>query len=134
METIKKIEEYSTKEGYYSRSGYKVTTDKQEIVLLIDDGTQCCEEWGYFWTNDDVEEFVGATLLDIKVVDEDLNHVILEREGINTKDFEYEGSTMFVNLETSKGTLQFVAYNIHNGYYGHNAVVRSNQLDYEDYL
>ncbi len=35
---------------------------------------------------------------------------------------------MFVNLETNKGTLQFVAYNEHNGHYGHEAKVTCKQL------
>lgn len=44
------------------------------------------------------------------------------------------GDTMFVNIQTDRGILQFTAYNRHNGYYGHRAVVSCNQLDYEDYL
>jgi hypothetical protein len=35
---------------------------------------------------------------------------------------------MFVDIETDRGVLQFVAYNAHNGYYGHKARVQSTQL------
>ena len=36
---------------------------------------------------------------------------------------------MFVNINTSNGALQFAAYNEHNGYYGHEAVVISEKSD-----
>ncbi len=41
---------------------------------------------------------------------------------------------MFVNLETNVGLLQFVAYNSHNGYYGHDAVLVSKQLNLTEAL
>ena len=41
---------------------------------------------------------------------------------------------MFVNVETDKGLLQFVAYNEHNGYYGHEACVISKHLNESEYL
>ena len=41
---------------------------------------------------------------------------------------------MFVNLETNKGTLQFVAYNEHSGYYGHEAKVQCTQLMHSETL
>jgi hypothetical protein len=43
-----------------------------------------------------------------------------------------ETSTIFVNIETSRGTLQFIAYNRHNGYYGHKVKIDSIQLDFEE--
>ncbi len=56
----------------------------------------------------------------------------------NTKIEELEslesGGAMFVHLETSEGLLQFVAYNSHNGYYGHDAVLVSKQLNHEEGL
>jgi hypothetical protein len=52
------------------------------------------------------------------------------------KEFSYddEDNAMFVNVETDRGTLQFVLYNSHNGYYGHKARVVSEQLKREEYL
>ena len=52
------------------------------------------------------------------------------------EELEYldSGGAMFVNLETSEGLLQFVAYNAHNGYYGHEAVLVSKQLNHEERL
>ena len=39
------------------------------------------------------------------------------------------GSAMFINVETTNGLLQFVAYNEHNGYYGHEVKLVSKYDD-----
>lgn len=108
--------------------GYKIVTTKQEILLLIEYGQCCCENYGYFITEDNLKDFCGSELLDIKIVDTELKVNSLKEREIN---ISYGGDVMFVNIETSKGLLQFVAYNEHNGYYGHNAKVISKKLNYE---
>lgn len=126
---IKQVDTWSPDGKKYSTyEGFKITTDKQEIILAIADGQGCCEQWGYFMSNDNFEDFVGADLLDIKIVDSCLNVERLKEicEGVT--------DVMFVNVETSKGLLQFTAYNSHNGYYGHDAIVSSTQLKYETIL
>lgn len=107
----------------YRHDGYQIVTDKQEILLMISNEQSCCEEWGYLMSEDDLEQFVGAELIDVTVTDTALKTEILP------KMYDISGDVMFVNLETSKGKLQFVAYNDHNGHYGHDAVVVSNQLN-----
>ena len=112
-ETTFKIESYSQYDG---------------IVITLDDGTsvkmgisnfqQCCESWGYLTSNDNYDEFIGAEYYGMNIVDTALNE--------NTVVELYEGDAMFVNIDTSEGKLQFVAYNDHNGYYGHHAVVVVN--------
>lgn len=123
-EIIEQINEIDNDSGY---DGYEVVTNKQKISLVIDNDQSCCEQWGYFWCNDNTEEFVGSVLSDVKVVDTALNE---QKYKDNSEGGVYEGCVMFVNLETSKGTLQFVAYNEHNGYYGHT----SENFNYEAYL
>lgn len=133
MEKILNIVEHTEKD--YSRmSGYMITTDKQEIKLLIDDEGQCCESWGYFMSEDSSDEFIGANLLDIKITDTELKEGILNQHEVDVNSSWFEGGIMFVNIETSVGLLQFVAYNEHNGYYGHEAKVISTQLTHEEYL
>lgn len=132
MEHILKIEEYTEVEPCGSMSGYIITTNKQVIKLLMDDTQQCCEDFGYFMSEDDLSEFVGAELLGIKIIDTELKEALLKQHGLNNTRFE--GGIMFVDIITSKGTLQFVAYNYHNGYYGHYATVISEQLNYEEWL
>lgn len=129
MEKILRIEEqtFSVKNssGYtLSYDGYYVITDKQTIKFGIENMQNCCERWGYLTTNDDLSEFEGASLLGVKVVDTALN----EKKISDLELYEEETDTMFVNFETDKGTLQFVAYNQHNGYYGHDVLLLSEQL------
>ena len=126
-EVIIKIEEVDGDSG-----GFKVTTSKQEIQLLIDNHCSCCEQWGYFWCNDDPIDFIGASLLSVSIVDTALNTLIMDE--VEELAWQDAGETMFVNLTTDRGVLQFVAYNCHNGYYGHKATVISKQLNHSEYL
>ena len=109
--------------------GYKITTDKQNILVLIENDQQCCESWGYICTNDNMEEFIGANLLSINLTDIALNNANLPAE-----DWCDEREIQFVNLHTDKGLLQLAVYNAHNGYYGHSIYVQSIQLNHESCL
>lgn len=129
METILSITEQTFKinDSYCSYEGWVISTTEQEIKIGIEDGQSCCENWGYLITNDTIKEFIGARLLNVNLTD-----TLLKK--VETIDSMYEGDAMFVNIETDKGLLQFVAYNEHNGYYGHEAVVISKQLNHSEYL
>lgn len=130
IEQIIEIENFKESDDDWSGyDGYKVITNQQEILLMIDNGQSCCENWGYFWLNDNILDFIGAELKGIDIVDTALN-----KEKFDDKVDLYEGDAMFVNLETSKGTLQFTLYNEHNGYYGHEAKIVSKQLTKEETL
>ena len=111
---------------YGTCDGFEIITEKQRILIAIDNEKSCCEQFGYFSSVDNFDEFIGADLLEIKIVDEALNVATLPDYCL-----EDGGGVMFVNFETSKGTLQFAAYNAHNGYYGHHAYVESEQLTHE---
>lgn len=132
METILRIEEASfkkSKEDYGNYDGYQIVTNKQTIKLGIDMQSSCCETPGYFWSNDDFKKFIGAKINKIEIVDTCLNTKRLDDEYA-----EDGGDTMFVNISTDRGILQFTAYNGQNGYYGHEAVILSEQLTEEKYL
>ena len=111
---------------YGQQDGYMITTTKTTVRLGISNNQDCCEDWGYLMSEDNLDEFIGATLHSVDVTDEEL--------GSNSVQEIYEGGVMFVNLATSMGTLQFKAYNSHNGYYGHMAsvVVGEETKDYND--
>jgi len=99
---------------------------------MISNGQDCCESWGYFMSEDNFNQFIGAALLDITITDTALNTIdFTGRIGPDDLD---SGGMMFVNISTSAGLLQFVAYNAHNGYYGHTAYVISEQLKHEEGL
>ncbi len=133
MEKIIKIEEGSFKkesENDAEYDGYIISTNKQTINIGIYNSQRCCERWGYLTTNDDISDFIGAKLIDISITDTLLNNKPIEEIDLNGD----ECSAMFVNINTNKGLFQIVAYNKHNGYYGHEAVVISNQLNHEERL
>ena len=133
MENILKIKEtnFTVNRGGWEEcfEGYLIDTDKQTIKLGISTGQSCCENFGYFMSEDNVSEFEGSELVSVEITDTQLKPC---------SDFDasnmYEGGVMFVNINTSNGLLQFVAYNEHNGYYGHEAIVMSKQLNLEETL
>jgi hypothetical protein len=86
-----------------------------EIKIGIDDDQQCCEKTGFLSSNDDYSDFIGAEFLTVLTVD--TNNLVSKLKDI------YESDVAFINVETSKGTLQFAVYNEHNGYYGHDVIV-----------
>lgn len=133
-EEIVEIHDLEDKEGWTQRAGYEVVTTQQRIRLLIDNSGQCCENWGWFWCNDNPQDFIGAQLRSIGLTDAALNEAHLKANSLDPSDKYFEGGIMFVNLETDRGTLQFVAYNQHNGYYAHTATVESAQLKHEESL
>lgn len=131
-EIIKSIEYFQPFEGEYKgMEGYKIVTDKQEILILINNSQQCCEEWGYeacsekgiLETQDDLDDYIGAEILDIEIVDteKDIYKSLTDR----VYRF-YSSNAEFVNIKTSKGKLQFAVYNAHNGYYGHKIYIKFN--------
>lgn len=148
-EILEKIEEFDNKNEHTwnYQAGFKITTNEQEITLEIDNSSQCCEQWGYFLTEDDTTKFIGATLHGIVITDTNRSNRIFEKgydwdsplsmvEPESGQILEHldEGDVMFVDIRTSAGVLQFVAYNAHNGYYGHEASVKSKQLTHQTTL
>jgi hypothetical protein len=128
-EKILKIEEmadfkFDDADDWNYFDGFWITTNKQIIKIGIRNNQCCCEDWGYFISEDDTSKFIGAKLLSITETNTNLStKEIKELNHLNC------GDVMFVNFETDKGTLQFAAYNAHNGYYGHDAVLSSAQLN-----
>jgi hypothetical protein len=124
METILEIKDYLDSK----MEGFEIITTEQSIKLSIASKQQCCESWGYFWCNDNPQDFIGATLLDVTLTDDVLNEAHFQINNINPNSRSFEGGIMFVDIETNMGKLQFVAYNQHNGFYGHTVRVECKQL------
>jgi hypothetical protein len=111
--------------GYSDMDGYKVETENHVIHVLIDNGQSCCESWGYFESEDDLQAFVGAELKEINLTDKALNQQKFEQSGY----YEDSGGIQFVDFVTDKGTFQLAVYNAHNGYYGHGIVIaKDNEI------
>jgi hypothetical protein len=75
---------------------------------IRDAGQSCCE-YRYTATDCDLSLAVGATPLSVEV-----------RNYQEGPEGEYGDlhETQFLNIKTSKGVLDFVTHNEHNGYYG----------------
>jgi hypothetical protein len=120
METILKIE---GAEFELEQKGFIITTNKQRIRLYVDNSECRHEDAGYFLSEDNLDEFINSDLFSVKITD----RLLKAHEKFDT-DLIYEGDAMFVDLNTSRGVLQFVAYVDHGCYYGHEACVVSSQL------
>lgn len=106
-EIITKIEEVND-----DWEGFRVTTSTRTIDVAISNSPNCCESWGHLASVENTNDYVGAELISVSVVDTAFNK--LSDPG----DIE-EGTATFVNFVTDRGTLQLTVYDAHNGYYGH---------------
>lgn len=108
------------KDGY---EGIYIKTNVAELKFEIDSEQSCCENFGYFSYNEfdkPLEHFIGAEIYEVSVSNnEKENKKVFDA----TKDVEHciydIDAAVFINIKTSKGKLQIVIYNEHNGYYGH---------------
>lgn len=102
---------------YYE--GFVIKTDKKTFFLLISNNDCCCEIFGHISSEDDLNQFIGSTLRSVERTDCLLKNfsVKLIKNNITRED------SIFLTLDTSKGTLQFTVYNRHNGYYGHEVII-----------
>jgi hypothetical protein len=117
--------------GGRTMDGYRVTTTKEPVLVLIDNQQSCCESWGYMASDDDLSSFVGANLRDVELADTRLGTWTLtdeqKKQEANDKEMGWspydEGGVQFVTFKTSRGDFQLAVYNGHNGYYGHGIIV-----------
>jgi hypothetical protein len=138
-ETITEIVEFDrAAPDYGTEVGFDIKTTEQTITLAIDNDSCCCESWGYFLTEDDTEKFIGAEIRGLALTDMNRSKKAFktswdsdDREDAIHLDY---GGVMFVDIETDRGNLQFVAYNAQNGYYGHTARISSKQLEHSEIL
>jgi len=104
--------------------GYIIETEQEYIFFGITSGQQCCEYFGYLMCGDgqkEIESFIGAEFLSLECTDKNL----LKTELFLKENYMHEDEVMFIDINTNKGTLQFTAYNQHNGKYGHKVMVFS---------
>lgn len=117
-------------EDYHKYSGFVIKTEKRTIQILIDSSQQCCEEWGYISTPDDINEFIGAKLNGWKDSDcySDKDQDNLVRNTVSKRFNVFDDCCgQFITLFTSKGEITFTVYNCHNGYYSHGAFIQVDE-------
>lgn len=110
--------------GYPEMDGYCIKTDQHEFNILIDNGQSCCENWGYFSSEDNFENFIEKELIEVNLTDVALNNQRVEDSGY----YDDCGGIQFVNFVFGDNSvLQFAVYNAHNGYYGHGIIIAKDQ-------
>ena len=105
--------------GRSDMDGYKIETENHKFYILIDNGQSCCESWGYLSSEDDLVQYVGAELQEVRLTDTALNQTVVEKSDY----YEDSGGIQFVDFVTDRGVFQLAVYNAHNGYYGHGILV-----------
>jgi hypothetical protein len=118
---IDEVYSYKLKGWYNTMEGYEIITEKNKILVLIQDGQQCCEQAGFFSSDDDLKSFIGSDLREVNLTDKALRKITVSEIGLDL-DSEYT-SIQFVDFVTDKGAFQLAVYNSHNGYYGHDIKV-----------
>lgn len=76
-------------------------------IKMWDSGQSCCEA-RYMTTDDNLDDYIGATLLGAEIKD------------VPGHEDEYGEvhEIQFLDIKTSRGVFQMVNHNEHNGYYG----------------
>lgn len=125
METILKIEE----EGFGCNDGFVIITSMRRIRIGIERARQRVRfDYGYFVSENDISDFIGAELTDYSVGDTLLKPIDSVDESIMR-----ESEVMFLNLETSKGVVQFGVYK-NNDYDGSFSFLVNYQTSNSEYL
>ena len=109
---------------YSSYDGYEITTDQNTYLILISNCQSCCELTGYISSPDNFNDFIGAEILKVNAVEVDEEDYI--KSEILKNELEYVDvlEAAFIHFETNKGTLELAVYNSHNGYYGHEILLK----------
>ena len=87
--------------------------EDESSLHVWDDGQTCCEE-RFMVSDDDLNYYSEARLLDFKV-----------KSVPETEDDWCTHEIQFLDVKTSKGVFQIANHNVHNGYYGGFAIEAS---------
>ena len=96
--------------------GYKIkmTDSSKNIICKIDNNQQCCENFGVY-TENELNDFIGA----------EYYSVIVENDSLNDSDYNDNMEKIKISINTSKGKINILFYNEHNGYYAHDVFLQT---------
>lgn len=107
--SIEPVYDFSLNNEYQKYDGYKITTNKREILFLI--CGQDHSQTGVITTNANLKDFIGASFFGYTKV--------YSREIDNNFESDIGGNYIaFLNIHTSKGICDLAVHNSNNGYYG----------------
>lgn len=132
-------------EGYEEKfDGIVIKTYEGETFrFIIDNETQCCENFGYLEVNEfdkPLEFFKDAKILKIELTDSinEKTYKVLEDRDFSKEYVNEELRAEFVNVYTSKGLLQITVYNDYESSYGHYVIFdfleNNNKITEKSYL
>lgn len=115
-----------------------ILSDGSTIEFGIEMGQSCCEHYDFLSSPDDASEFIGAEFLGLVERDTWPDTIPID-SGIQSYSNPAvvdcdSGGFQAIDVNTSKGTMQFVVYNAHNGYYSHATVLIGEGINKTEYL
>lgn len=117
--------------------GIKITTNKQEIKVLINDFQSCCEQYDVLILSPNctlpIPDIIGHEIKNVGWGKEIVNNLTCQIGSLNFYNETLQESAI-VNIETNKGLYQIIAYNDHNGYYQHSVCVEWNGYSDTQYI
>ena len=143
IEKVKDYREVKTfTEIFY---GYIITLeDNSEIKLLIEQMLFCCEDYNVvlllpFYkiknNNSDQDELKDVEIKSIKFgkdIHPDYKQQAKDKQVPLISNWEKKVNSAVVDIQTSKGLVQVIIYNYHNGNYSHNMYVEwENYKDFD---
>lgn len=111
-ETIDKVRGATIEDAWidasynYDDGGLFVKLTDGRTLTIWDNGRSCCEH-RYMVSDSQFDTFKGAKIIDIEI-----------RDGVTNEGGWETHETAFLNIRTSKGVIDAVTHNEHNGYYG----------------
>jgi len=119
---IQNFEEYLENNCKYrgdNMEGFKIITNKQEIICSINNDQSCCEEWGYnIYKFPNELEYSNAEIKNIIYDENNKTEHMQEIIKLN-KLYKMNAQYISISIYTNVGILVIMMWNIHNGYYPH---------------
>ena len=107
--------------------GIRITTDNHVMYIYITPHRHCCELFGTILSEDDLSVFIGSKLKRVyltntAMVNEYIDYIFTQRSP-SSEHYRIQ----FINFETDKGVFQLTVYNIDNGFYGQDIIIKVDE-------
>ncbi len=116
--------------GYSNFMGYEMETDQGFVTIAVDNVSACCESFGAVDNLPNLEYFNGSNIVDIQAVEVNEKGEWRDSKSLDNKIGDYGEEVLeagFIKIVTDKDTFDMSVYNNHNGYYGHEVIVKKTK-------
>jgi len=105
--------------------------DKNDVLVGFDNDQQCCESFGWFYSNSRPKSYDTA-----KITPKNLEAFNFDPDYVKTVNLGGERDGVTFRLENDEGNVLYLTlHNAHNGYYSHgftfenkNEIIKSGRL------